>query len=343
MGLEVGTEGLSKEVVDRRRAGGAWRRWLSAAGRLECAGAGAGDGAVRACVRRIDHVKAPARSAGQKGRWGESASAKPCTAAAAAVFPQTAGPGAVAWDGARAKTAMASARNVLDALASRPAPTGSGAELPLPPPLNATPPRTGGMPLPTPGSPQVGRTMASPSAGSTSLEQLLAESRAARNSLTEALSPRMSPRRRAATVAVPPPFDLAATDTGAVVAAAAGALKKVEAEPENRAATRPRQASMPITPVSDEYAAEGTTAGGDAAFALPPPKGPSAPSSLPQAQRPDRGASVEPDCVSPVARPRRGNKNLTGGRTMTIWSRREVEAEVNAEQELELLRQQRAQ
>jgi hypothetical protein len=97
---------------------------------------------------------------------------------------------------------------------------------------------------------------------------------------------------------------------------------------------------MPITPVYDEYAADGTSAGGDAAFAQSPAKGPSG--SPAAAGRPvDRTASVEPECVAPVIRPRRASRKPAAGRASTIWSRREVEAEADAEQELALLRQQR--
>ena len=239
---------------------------------------------------------------------------------------------------------MASARNVLDALNTRspatPTLVGMGAEeaLPLPPPLKAGAPRLDGAPLPMVVSQRVFRTVSSPSPG-TSLAQLLEESRAARNSLTKALSPRNSPRPRAATAVAPPSFNLGPTDAGAVVAAAAGALKKVEVDPEDRGPVRPRQASMPITPVYDEYAADGTSAGGDAAFAQSPAKGPSA---SPEGDWPvDRTCSVEPECVAPVIRPRRASKKPATGRASSIWSRREVEAEADAEQELTLLRQQR--
>ena len=221
-----------------------------------------------------------------------------------------------------------SARSVLDALAARTEPDRAEAALPLPPPLQREEDRgaEGGLPM------VVSRQAACPgSPGSTSLAQLLAESRAARHSLTEALSPRSRLRAEKAG-ASPPAFDLDAV---------AGALKQVEAETDRgRGPVRPRQASMPITPVSDEYAVEGTAAGGDAAFALSPPKGPATPPSLPEPVV-DK-ASVEPECVAPIARPRRGRRTAAAGRASEIWSRRQVEAEADAEQELAVLRQQRA-
>jgi hypothetical protein len=251
---------------------------------------------------------------------------------------------------------MASARNVLDSLSSRAipepepeplagtaapvvaAPGGAGA-LPFPPALKMG----AGGPLPMVVSQQAFRTASSP-ASSASLSQLLEESRAARASLTEVLSPRISPRLRAATttaVALPPPFDLGADETGAIVAAAAGALKTVGAEPEQRGPGRPRQVSMPITPVSEEYAADGAIAGGDAVFALSPPKPTSVPRTLREAEPlSELKGPVEPECVDPVLRPRRAKKLPAARRAGATWSRREVEAEADAEQELALLRQQ---
>ena len=226
-----------------------------------------------------------------------------------------------------------SARSVLDALAARTEPDrAEEAALPPPPPLQKEEDREAERGLPMAVSRQDFSTVACPkSPGSPSLAALLAESRAARHSLTEALSPR-SRRRAEKAAASPPAFDLNAV---------AGALKQVEAETDRgRGPVRPRQASMPITPVSEEYAAEATAAGGDAAFALSPPKGPATPPSLPEPIV-DR-ASVEPECVAPIARPRRGSRKAAAGRASAIWSRREVEAEADAEQELALLRQQRA-
>jgi hypothetical protein len=252
---------------------------------------------------------------------------------------------------------MASARSVLDSLSSRAIPEpepeplaggtaapvvaapGGGGALPFPPALKMG----AGGPLPMVVSQQAFRTASSP-ASSASLSQLLEESRAARASLTEVLSPRISPRLRAATttaVALPPPFDLGADETGAIVAAAAGALKTVGAEPEQRGPGRPRQVSMPITPVSEEYAADGAIAGGDAVFALSPPKPTSVPRTLREAEPlSELKGPVEPECVDPVLRPRRAKKLPAARRAGATWSRREVEAEADAEQELALLRQQ---
>lgn len=55
----------------------------------------------------------------------------------------------------------------------------------------------------------------------------------------------------------------------------------------------------------------------------------------------DRKVSVEPECVAPVVRPRRRTRKPAAGRANAIWSRREVEAEADAGQELALLRLQR--
>ena len=148
-----------------------------------------------------------------------------------------------------------SARSVLDALAARTEPDrAEEAALPPPPPLQKEEDREAERGLPMAVSRQDFSTVACPkSPGSPSLAALLAESRAARHSLTEALSPR-SRRRAEKAAASPPAFDLNAV---------AGALKQVEAETDRgRGPVRPRQASMPITPVSEEYAAEATAAGG---------------------------------------------------------------------------------
>ena len=253
---------------------------------------------------------------------------------------------------------MASPRDVLGSLASRsyepePEPvlraplggggTGAASALPLPPPLVVAS-KSGTVPLPMVVSQQAFRAASSPSA-SAQLSQLLEESKAARSSLATVLSPRMSPKVRPTTQSAPPAFDLggaSSDETGAIVAAAAGALKRVEQEPDARGPGRPRQASMPITPVSEEYAEGGSmAAGGDAVFAPSPPKRASVPNTLREVEPLSLSTDcVEPECVAPVLRPRlAGSKR----RPAVRWSaRREAEVETDADQELAVLREERA-